>query len=171
MNPVCVMLMGIPGSGKTRLALNIQKKWSEKNYHILSTDDIFTELGKSHGWSYNDAFNRIPFQTVEDIFYDRYIEYVADRKNIIIDQTNVTRYARQKKLNYLTSDYIRVGIYVDTPLQEIRRRLELRFEETGKDIPEENIKNMISKFQVPTLAEFDNLFFTSKLTKLKDLFA
>jgi predicted kinase len=164
------MLMGIPGSGKSRLALNIQKKWPEKQYNILSTDDIFIELGKVHGWSYNDAFNRIRFNTVETIFYDRYTEFVADRKNIIIDQVNVTQKTRQKKLNYLTPDYVRVGIYVDTPMDEIRERLELRFMETGKEIPDEVIQRMIASFQMPTLIEFHHLFCTSKLTGVKDLF-
>lgn len=170
MNPILIMLMGIPGSGKSRLAVNIQKKWTEKNYRILSTDAIFEELGKVHNWSYNDAFNRIPFRTVEDIFYDRYTECIAERHNIIIDQVNITQKGRKKKLNYLTPDYSRVGIYVDTPMQEIRKRLESRYEETGKEIPNEVIERMISQFQMPTLIEFHYLFYTSKLIKVKDLF-
>jgi len=170
MKPTCVMLMGLPGSGKSRLASNVQKKWTDRHYHIVSTDDIFIELGRNHGWDYNTSFNRIPFRVVEDMFYERYWEYIADRKNIIIDQTNITYKGRRKKLNYLTPDYIRLGIYVDTPLDEIRKRLTLRYNETGKEIPEDNIQRMLSQFQMPTLDEFDYLFFTSKLVNVVEVF-
>jgi tRNA uridine 5-carbamoylmethylation protein Kti12 len=71
-------------------------------------------------------------------------------KNIIYDQTNLSRKTRKKKLSKLPSLYARGVVYFEISLEEALRRNENR---EGKYIPKSVLKRMYHQFEVPTLDE------------------
>lgn len=111
------MLIGTPACGKTSLATDLMIVHPGMVY--LSADKIREDL-------YGDAGIQGDGKRVFNILYTRLEQAVSDRKNIIIDNTNVRLKHRNKIRSYMTDDY-RVSYTVfKTPLAECLRRNALR---------------------------------------------
>ncbi|CAN5467296.1 hypothetical protein BH10CYA1_BH10CYA1_47100 [soil metagenome] len=79
-----ILLVGIPGAGKTTLA----KKIMEKGFHCLSADPIRQEL-------YGNAAEQGDKEEVFRIFFERLEAALAKELDIIVDNTNLN--PRQRK--------------------------------------------------------------------------
>lgn len=87
-----VLLIGIPGSGKTTVA----KKLTEKGYSRLCADDIRLEL-------YGDEAEQGNPREVFAIFFQRLSDLMKENKDIVIDNTNARSNHRQQIYDYAKS--------------------------------------------------------------------
>ncbi len=156
-NPQIIVLIGLPGSGKSTFINNYRL-----NRHgiIASTDNIIEEKAKEMGLSYSEAFNKIDFSLIEKQMRDQIIKAGKLRKNIIIDQTNMSNKSRQSKMNLVPSIYDRYAIVFSPDLNTLNKRLEKREKETGKKIPQNVIDSMRSNYVPPSEVEkFKDIIF------------
>ncbi len=83
-----ILLVGIPGSGKTTLSQRI----IAKGFHCLNADSIRQEL-------YGDAITQGEPEKVFEIFFERLEAAMGEKKSIIVDNTNLKPLHRKQILD------------------------------------------------------------------------
>lgn len=157
--PEYIMLVGLPGSGKSTWIRQQKAKEPEKDYKVVSSDDIIEEWGQndpdcqdeSGRYNYGLAFDKYAKQAMKEM-NRRFAEYVKNGENIIHDQTNMSSGARAKKLSQVKK-YVKRAVTFELDFDEWQRRYNTRKDETGKEIPAHVIKNMSASYERPTEAE------------------
>jgi predicted kinase len=147
--PECVMLVGIPCSGKSTYAKKLKTIPYWSNAVILSTDNYIEKVAQEHNTTYREIFE----DCIDEATRQLELAFIMAKdkgKNLIWDQTNLSRKTRKKKLSKLPSLYARGVIYFEVSLEEALRRNENR---EGKYIPKSVLKRMWHQFEVPTLEE------------------
>jgi predicted kinase len=153
-----VLMVGIPGSGKTTIINQIipeyYKMLSDSDQAVgltaVSTDAIIEQHGVDNNLNYSEAFEVIDSKLVTTLFNDMLLSSTNSRENIIIDQTNVGVKSRNRKIRHIqnaNSCYKPIIICVSPPSRfELERRLQARSTETGKHIPVSVIDQMTRDF-------------------------
>jgi predicted kinase len=145
----CVMLVGIPTSGKSTYVEKLKKLDYWKDAVVLSTDSYIEKEAKRMGLTYNQVFDDVIDNATREL--ELQLIMAKDKgKNLIYDQTNLTIKSRRKKLSKLPSFYRRGVVYFEVSLEEALKRNENR---EGKFIPESILKRMYHQFEVPTISE------------------
>jgi predicted kinase len=103
-----VMLCGIPTSGKSTYVKRLKKLDYWKDAVVLSTDNYIEEYAKRVGQTYNEVFDDVIPDATRQLEI-AFIEAKDKGKDIIFDQTNLSKKTRRKKLSKLPS-YYRRGI-------------------------------------------------------------
>ena len=141
-----IMLIGLPGSGKSTYVLNNIKE----NEVYLSSDEIREELYGNESIQDNPA-------KVFDLMYKRTIDALLNNQTVYYDATNINRKKRIHTLSQLKhkiKDLDCQGILFATPYEECLKRNQLR----NRNVPEEAIKRMYMSFNVPSTREgFNNI--------------
>lgn len=157
--PNMILMVGVPGAGKS----TVRNKFlvaSKEEYVVLSSDDILDQIAKDQGKTYDEIFSdNIKFSNSE--FSRKFDQAVREKKNILIDRTNLTPPARKKFIAIgKRNGYRMVAANIETPpIEELARRLNNRSETEGKTIPADVIRSMISSLIPATKAEgFDDIF-------------
>ena len=149
-NKEIIYLIGLPCSGKST--------WLKEhcpNHVIISNDLIVEEYAEIHGLCYNDAWKSVNFKYVKRQLMERFERAVSEKRNIVIDNTNMTSKARSV---YNANGYMKKAVVFNISENERQRREQKRLNETGKFIPEEAIKQMKSIFKYPSFDEgFDEI--------------
>lgn len=159
-NPDLIMMIGPAGSGKSTWIKNYLAK-TDKEYVVLSTDDIFVEWGNAFGMNYSEAFNHFKYAEVEKEFYTRLGSAVAAKQNIIWDQTNLTVKTRAKKLFGIPKDYRKRAVVFTLPKEVVLARAKNADRvDAGKIIPPNVIGSMFNQFEAPDVGEFDQVIET-----------
>ena len=130
-----IMLVGLPGSGKSTKAEEFRKQ----GYIVHSSDEIRNELNLH---SLDDT------QRVFDILHERILVDMMAGENVVYDSTNLTRKRRMKFLkmikdfNYEKICYVRlVNMYVCMGFNSQR---------TGyARVPDEDFEIMNNRFNLP----------------------
>lgn len=151
-----IMMVGIPGTGKSTYINKIKAQNPDKDYVIIGVDNILDDLAAEKGLTYAQSFQKHAGFAGKEIFRQAKIA-IEQGRNIIWDQTNLTPKARAKKLNMMPENYLKKAVVFVVSDQEIQRRLVKREEETGKTIPPHVLKSMARSYQAPTKAEFDEI--------------
>ena len=152
-----VMTVGLPGSGKTTFIRDTFGSMPMP-VTILSTDDIVDSITCKYGMTYNDGWkDLIKFAT--KVFNDKIGHAIFDNKHFIIDRTNLTLKSRLSILNDLPSNYKKLCLYFDTPINIIDQRLKQR---PGKTIPPDVISDMVRRFAKPDIYEGFDMISTIK---------
>jgi len=157
--PEYIMLMGLPGSGKSTWIKAQKAKYPEKDYHVVSSDDIIEEWGmeddacndENGNYNYGLAFEKYAKQAMKEM-NRRFAEFVKNGFNIIHDQTNMNVNSRKGKLAQ-AKGYDKKAVTFTLSDKEWERRFNKRKDETGKNIPSHVIKNMAASYQAPSKAE------------------
>ena len=145
----CVMLCGIPTSGKSTCVDKLLAMDYWKNSVVLSTDYFIEFYAKEQGKTYNEVFDEYIKEATQ--MMDNLLKFAIDNgKDIIWDQTNLTAGTRKKKLRRLPPAYHRGVIYFEVSLEEALERNNHR---EGKFIPESILKRMWHQFEIPTTSE------------------
>ena len=144
LKPVCYMLVGVPGSGKTT--------WVQKEHPSLayaSTDKYIEQFAAESGHTYNYIF-KASIKTATSRMFDDVSEFLDDQKDFIWDQTNLTKKSRATKIALVAKkDYTIVAVVFETP-KNLQERLAQR---PGKNIPSYVLDSMIKSYEAPSLDE------------------
>ena len=154
--PEIVFLIGLPGSGKSSfLKQGIQEKRFQ-NYKICSTDQYIDFVASLRKKTYDDVFDEV-YPDAEKQFFKLIDESVKQNQNMVIDRTNCSIQDRKKILERIPSYYKKRAIVFGVPQDELKKRLNVRANATGKVISEEVLQSMINKYEHPTHKEFDHM--------------
>lgn len=151
-SPYILMLVGPPLVGKSSF---IKKYCSDID--VISRDEILMEVSESR--NYSEAWKKVDQKKVDRLLIQRLNESNKEKRNVIIDMTNLTVKSRVSKLNLFSKDYFKVAfIFPVLSNEEFERRNEERKINENKFIPIFVIKNMINSYEVPTSKEgFDKI--------------
>lgn len=149
-NPSLIMLVGLPGTGKSTWLNNTELA---ENSVILSTDNYIQDKAEKENISYDMAFR----EHIKDAEKEMLIDLknaVEEGKSIYWDQTNLTVKSRRKKLNAVPADiYFKIALVFELDESVLNFRLRNRAEESGKSIPYHIMSSMTKSFTVPTEEE------------------
>lgn len=143
LKPKFIMLVGLPGSGKTSWAKN---RVNDHTVHI-SSDEIREEL-------YGDAGCQKDPDAVFALMRLRTTEALARGMDVIYDATNITRKNRKSILNVIPAHVTKECIIVWAPINMCIQRDKLRDRTVGEAV----IDKMIRRFEAPFYDEgFDTI--------------
>ena len=143
------MLCGVPTSGKSTYVKKLKSMKYWENSVVLSTDDYIEEYAKRVGQTYNEVFDDVIPDATREL--ELQLNMAKEKgKNIIWDQTNLSRKSRKNKLHKIPSSYARGVVYFEVSLEEALERNKHR---EGKFIPESILKRMWHQFEIPTREE------------------
>ena len=158
--PICTVMVGLPGLGKSTLIDGMYKP----DAFIYSTDAILERIAAFLGKTYNDVFEQhINSATAEaDI---NLADAIKKRQDIIWDQTNLGAGKRGKIIRRMRQAGYQVRCECIVPPEaghisdqkDWQHRLANR---PGKTIPDSVLTNMYRSFTMPTQDEgFDMITF------------
>ncbi len=124
--PVCVLLVGLPASGKSTWRTSLGT-----NFAFLSTDDYVEEVAKANGTTYDRMWEKT-IDEATNVMHEEFRDAVAARQSIVIDRTNLTAKSRRRYLSQLPKTYSKVAVYFE--IEEGLRQMRLQGRE-GKHIP------------------------------------
>lgn len=152
-----IMIVGLPGAGKTTWAVNMQKNHPEKRYNIIGTDTLIDKMrvmGLPRKRNYHGRWEVLIDKATKCL--NKLFTLAARRKrNYILDQTNVYASARRRKMKNFNG-FFRIAAVIQPDDTELERRSKKRTQEDGKVVPESAVLEMKSNFSLPE--ERDNLF-------------
>lgn len=148
--PTFYMLIGVPASGKSTW-----RKQHAGNAVIVSTDDIIDNMAAKQDKTYDQVF-KDAIKSAGQIADQQARAAFADDRDVVWDQTNLTRKSRAAKLAMVPKHYKKVAVYFPTPHPDIHKtRLDSR---PGKTIPDYVLSSMIKSIERPSKDEgFDQI--------------
>lgn len=145
-----IMMVGLPGSGKTTWAERWAKEHPEKRYMLLGTNLALDQMkvpGLLRKKNYGERFDRL-MDRASKIFNQLLVRAAKTPRNYILDQTNVYRSARIRKLKPFR-DFRKVAVVVFPHPEELKRRTLARVKEMGKEVPEDAVNDMLANYVLP----------------------
>ena len=149
-----IMLIGLPGSGKTTFRNNLLSM--DNRYKVLSFDDLIEEECKRKNETYDQVFNEDKNHLIKK-FNMNVKKLLNDKENIICDCTNLSIQSRSKKLSQVGNSYYKKAYVFILSLDEIIKRNEERSRKEHKTINQNTLYKMCDRFEVPTYLEFDEI--------------
>jgi predicted kinase len=147
--PTIFVLVGLPGSGKSTWVESLRGRME---FVYLSTDTHLEDYAKTNGVSYNDAFSQF-IGEADGKMKAMARQAFSDNANIVWDQTNLSTKKRAKILNQTPKNYRKVAVVFKVDDDELSKRLDNRYKETGKFISKSIIDTMRTTFQEPSTQE------------------
>ncbi|KAL2534567.1 SPRY domain-containing protein [Abeliophyllum distichum] len=149
-----ILMVGLPASGKTTWAEKWVKEHPERRYVLLGTNSALEQMkvpGLLRKNNYGERFEHL-MDRATGIFNTLLSRASKIPRNFIIDQTNVYKSARRRKLKPF-ADYRKIAIVVFPRPEELKLRAAKRFKEMGKEVPAEAINSMLANYILPTSKE------------------
>eukprot|EP00249_Psilotum_nudum_P019851 c27447_g1_i1 orf=687-2546(-) len=162
-----MMMVGLPAAGKTTWA----EKWAmdhpEKRYMLLGTNlvlDLMKVPGLMRKKNYGERFDRLMDRATK--IFNKLVERAASiPRNYIMDQTNVYRSARNRKLKAFKG-FRKVAVVIFPSEEHWKMRSVARSREMGKEVPAEAVNEMLANFVLPlskdmpgSIEPFDEVWF------------
>ncbi|XP_021993670.1 heterogeneous nuclear ribonucleoprotein U-like protein 1 isoform X2 [Helianthus annuus] len=139
-----IMMVGLPASGKTTWAERWVNDHPEKRYILLGTNLVLDQMkvpGLLRKQNYGERFDRLMDRATA--IFNTLLARASKRPcNLIIDQTNVYKSARKRKLAPFTN-FQKIAVVAFSRPEDLKARSEQRCRETGKEVPAEAINKMI----------------------------
>ncbi|XP_049547014.1 heterogeneous nuclear ribonucleoprotein U-like protein 1 isoform X1 [Anopheles darlingi] len=147
-----IMMIGLPGSGKTHWVNKYLADNSETPYTVLSVNSLLDNMKISA--QPRDPSNTPQWQKiVEQLSRNtgRLIEIACKRRrNILIDQTNVFASEQKRRLKGFGGFKVRRAIAVVPEVEEYKRRYEQKVAKYGKEVPDSTLNTMKANIFVPS---------------------
>ena len=143
-----IMLIGIPGSGKTTYSKDLSKEYNAK---VISSDKV------------RQTYIGIEESEVFPIVYRLCIEELKNDCNVILDATHITPKVRKRTFDALDQFgvvYDKIAVYVDTPVEVCLKRVEIRNQDPNElFLPLEVIESYGKNIIAPSKEEgFSEIF-------------
>jgi predicted kinase len=159
--PVVVIMVGLPASGKSTARALAVKSGASANSYQYSTDDIVDRWAAEQNLNYDDVWSaNIKAATA---LADAEVKLaIQNKQGVLWDQTNMSAKKRLNIVKKFGVEYRKECICMLPPFEpqqqlELERRLADR---PGKNIPKFIMKNMLTSFVLPDVAEgFDRVMF------------
>ncbi|XP_068727189.1 heterogeneous nuclear ribonucleoprotein U-like protein 1 [Montipora capricornis] len=156
-----IMMVGLPGSGKTFWAERYAKDHPDKKFNILGTNTIMDRMkvmGLMRKRNYHGRWDALIKQATDVL---NKVFKIAEKKNrnYILDQTNVYFSARRRKMNNFRGFHRIAAVIVNTN-DVLKERTEKREREEGKIVPQSAVMEMKANFVLPEVGEvFNDVWF------------
>ncbi|VDK34799.1 unnamed protein product [Taenia asiatica] len=149
-----IMMVGLPGSGKTVYANNLCKMKPEKQYNILGTNLILDKMkvtGLARKRNYHGRWDALIDKANQCL--NKLISIACKRRrNYILDQVRLDIFQRcafsRRKMRPFEGFQRRAIVIVPTD-EEFKRRIDQRAKEEGKEVPEKAVLEMKANFEIP----------------------
>ncbi|KAF8391424.1 hypothetical protein HHK36_023729 [Tetracentron sinense] len=145
-----MMMVGLPASGKTTWAEKWVKEHSEMRYVLLGTNLALEQMkvpGLLRKNNYGERFDRL-MDRATGIFNTLLARASKTPRSYILDQTNVYKSARKRKLKPFVN-YRKIAVVVFPKPDELKLRAEKRSKEMGKEVPAEAVNEMLANYVLP----------------------
>ncbi|XP_056394311.1 heterogeneous nuclear ribonucleoprotein U-like protein 1 [Hyla sarda] len=150
-----LMMVGLPGAGKTTWAMKHSAANPGKKYNILGTNAIMEKMrvmGLRRQRNYAGRWDVLIQQATKCL--NQLIQIAARRKrNYILDQTNVYGTAQRRKMRPFEG-FHRKGIIICPTDEDLKDRIVKRTDEEGKDVPDHAVLEMKANFSLPEPGDF-----------------
>ncbi|CAL1539438.1 unnamed protein product [Lymnaea stagnalis] len=165
-----IMMVGLPGAGKTTWILKHVEENPEKRYDVLGTTNIIDKMkvnGLPRKENYTGRWDVLTDKANKCL--NRLIEIAARKKrNYIIDQTNVYASARRRKMQPFEG-FQRKAVVVLPTDEVFKNRVKERTDEEGKDITENAVNEMKANFTLPEEGQcFETVIYTEEEPNKED---
>jgi len=144
--PSLMVLIGPPGCGKSSFSSNYP------DYVVISSDNIIEQLP---GKNYNAKWKSANMKEVEAQMMKEFRQAVREKKNIIIDRTNMSKKSRRRFLCN-AKGYFKKAVVFYTSHSVINSRNILRSQK-GKTVQSYIVDRFEKAFTYPLLDEFDEV--------------
>lgn len=148
-----IMLIGLPGAGKSHWALEKSQQNPEKRFTLLGTKHLLERMkiqgvprkpGSGPGrWEKLIELCNRGLLTLNEIACQR-------RRNYILDQPHVYISDQRRKMR-VYGDFKRVAVIVVPSEEDYKKRFKQRLDSEGKDIPEAAVNEMRANLTLPEL--------------------
>lgn len=157
--PVAKILVGLPGTGKSTFCKMLQEQEPEHDWYQISSDYFLEKKMKEENLSYREAFDKY-IQNATGNFWHKLKKYSREGKNLIIDRTNLTIDGRKKVIQTIANNmkkghgyYFEFILFDKVSFVDALKRLEIRQNIEGKNIPFRTLLSMAGQYQAPTQNE------------------
>lgn len=147
--PELILLSGIPCSGKSTYTKTLLSQSYWERAVVLSSDNYIQKIAEEQQKTYNEVFDDYISEATE-FLWEQLKFAVAEGRDIIVDQTNLTRKSRKQKTSRVPNNYHKRAVYFEIGLKEALERNKHR---EGKFIPESVLKRMYHTFEIPNNTE------------------
>ncbi|NWX94664.1 HNRL2 protein, partial [Nothoprocta pentlandii] len=150
-----LLMVGLPGSGKTQWARKHTEENREKRYNILGTETVLQQM-RPNGPDVEELDAKS-----QDLLVQQAAQCLSKlvqiapraRRNFILDQCNVYNSGQRRKLLAFKGFARKVVVIVPTE-DDWKKRLELRKEAEGEDVPESVMLEMRANYSLPEKSDY-----------------
>lgn len=156
--PMAMILVGLPGSGKSTLSRQLREMHSEDRTLVyVSSDQYIEQWAEEEGKTYGEVFSKYA-DKANNACLKSFHDAIRDRNDVLIDRTNMDRGSRRKWLGKLKdAGYMLVAFDVHCDPEELARRNEAR-KEQGRAIPDHVMESFRKRYEAPSKDEgFDHV--------------
>jgi len=140
------IISGLPGSGKSF----VRNRFGSNGFVHISTDDVIESIAKDRGQYYDDVWSEYIKQAETEV-WDFARAAVADKRDIMWDQTNLTPKKRKRILSLVNRNfYTTHAVHVVCDHRVRAARLGSR---RGKTVPRDVLESMERTMVLPTFEE------------------
>ena len=147
MNPSLTLLVGLPGCGKSTFVAKHVDKFTEAV--VLSTDAYIEKVAAACGETYDSVW-KSTIQEAESAMWSEFRQAMADRRDVVVDRTNLTVKGRRRFLAQMPRGYVPTAVVFTIADSVLKERLLNR---PGKTISMEVIERMKDTYVEPQLSE------------------
>ena len=153
--PMYVMLIGIPCSGKSTFIEQLKKSVTDFDSYfvIASTDKLIDIEAQKQGITYSAVFDTLNHKVLAMQMKSEIHEAIASEKSIIHDQTNLSVKSRSAKLSSVPGTYIKIALNFNVDDKILAERMTKREKSTVKIIPPYVMKSMVASYFPPSKNE------------------
>jgi len=145
-----IMMIGLPGSGKTTWVDKHVAENVDKRYNVISTSSMINKMtinGEPRKKTHKGKWEQVVQKATRSL--QELLRAASQRRrNVIIDQTNVYSNA-QKRKNRPFEGFQRKCVVVVPQDEEYKSRCKAQEEAGNKDIPDDAIMEMKANFALP----------------------
>ncbi|KAL4622988.1 heterogeneous nuclear ribonucleoprotein U-like protein 2 [Arapaima gigas] len=143
-----LMMVGMPGAGKTHWAKAHMAQNPEKRYNLLGTHTVLSAMRWTPGAGEKEQVLQQATQCLSQL-----IRIAARRRrSYILDQANIYSSAQRHKM-LLFGGFQRRAVVVFPEDKEWQRRLELHQEEEGEEVPQTSLLKVKVSFSLPEVGD------------------
>uniref|UniRef100_G3UFW8 Heteroous nuclear ribonucleoprotein U like 2 n=1 Tax=Loxodonta africana TaxID=9785 RepID=G3UFW8_LOXAF len=150
-----ILMVGLPGSGKTQWARKYTKENPEKRYNVLGAETVLSQMRmKGPEEPEMDPKSRDLLVQQASQCLSKLVQIASrTKRNFILDQCNVYNSGQRRKLLLFKTFSRKVVVVVPTE-EDWKKRLELRKEVEGDDVPESIMLEMKANFSLPEKCDY-----------------